>query len=177
MADEEVVEEKKSGNPMMMVLVILIVVLLAAVGGIGYMLFSKGFFDEKPTDGQEQVQKKAEASDESKEYFKAEIKDLVLNITNAKGKEKLMKLSFSIKSVEPSIELLFADNKDEMIDIVIQQISSRSSEELLTVGGKDLLKEELLNEMNSVINEATASNDDIKRNNIKKLFFTTFVIK
>ncbi|HIP11908.1 MAG TPA: flagellar basal body-associated FliL family protein [Arcobacter sp.] len=178
MADEEVaVEEKKSGNPMMMVLVILIVVLLAAVGGIGYMLFSKGFFDEKPADGQEQVQKKAEASDESKEYFKAVIKDLVLNITNAKGKEKLMKLSFSIKSVEPSIELLFADNKDEIIDIVIQQISSRSSEELLTVGGKDLLKEELLNEINSVINEATASNENVKRNNIKKLFFTTFVIK
>jgi len=178
MADEEeVVEEKKAGNPMMMVLVILIVVLLAAVGGIGYMLFSKGFFDEKPADGQEKVEKKAEASDESKEYFKAEIKDLVLNITNAKGREKLMKLSFSIKSVEPTIELLFADNKDEIVDIVIQQISSRSSEELLTVGGKDLLKEELLNEINSVINEATASNEEIKRNNVKKLFFTTFVIK
>jgi flagellar FliL protein len=174
---EEVVEEAKSGNPMMMVLVILIVILLAAVGGIAYMLVSKGVFDEKPVDGQEKVEKKAEASDESKEYFKAEIKDLVLNITNAKGKEKLMKLSFSIKSVEPTIQMLFSDNKDEIIDIVIQQISSRSSEELLTVGGKDLLKEELLNEMNSIINEATASNEEIKRNNIKKLFFTTFVIK
>ena len=179
MADEEevVAEEKKSGNPMMMVLVILIVVLLAAVGGIGYMLFSKGFFDEKPVDGQEKIVKKAEASDENKEYFKAEIKDLVLNITNSKGREKLMKLSFSIKSVEPTIAVLFENNKDEIIDIVIQQISARSSEELLTVGGQDLLKEELLNEINSVINEATASNDEIKRNNIKKLFFTTFVIK
>ena len=177
MADEEVVEEKKSGNPMMMVLVILIVVLLAAVGGIGYMLFAKGFFDDKPPEnGQVKEVKKAEAND-NKMYFKAEIKDLVLNITNAKGKEKLMKLSFSIKSVEPTIEMLVADNKDEVIDIVIQQISSRSSEELLTVGGKELLKEELLNEMNSIVNEATASNDDIKRNNIKKLFFTTFVIK
>jgi flagellar FliL protein len=177
MADEEVVEEKKSGNPMMMVLVILIVVLLAAVGGIGYMLFSKGIFDDKPIDGQPAVVEKAESSDENKQYFKAAIKDLVLNITNAKGKEKLMKLSFSIKSVEPTIELLVEDNKDELIDIVIQQISSRSSEELLTVGGKNLLKEELLNEINAVINEATASNEDIKRNNIKKLFFTTFVIK
>ena len=178
MAEEEApVEEKKAGNPMMMVLVILIVVLLAAVGGIGYMLFAKGFFDDKPADGQAQEVKKVDESAENKEYFKAEIKDLVLNITNAKGKEKLMKLSFSIKSVEPTIDLLVADNKDEVIDIVIQQISSRSSEELLTVGGKELLKEELLNEMNSIINEATASNEEIKRNNIKKLFFTTFVIK
>ncbi|MCK5293434.1 MAG: flagellar basal body-associated FliL family protein [Arcobacteraceae bacterium] len=178
MAEEEAaVEEKKAGNPMMMVLVILIVVLLVAVGGIGYMLFSKGFFDDKPADGQSQEVKKVDASSANKEYFKAEIKDLVLNITNAKGKEKLMKLSFSIKSVESTIEALIAENKDEVIDIVIQQISSRSSEELLTVGGKELLKEELLNEMNSIINEATSSNEEIKRNNIKKLFFTTFVIK
>jgi len=178
MAEEEAPkeEEKKSGNPMMLVLVILIVVLLAAVGGIGYMLYSKGFFDDKPKDGQTQEVKK-EASDEQKLYFKAEIKDLVLNITNAKGREKLMKLSFSIKSTEPTIEQIVADNKDEIIDAVIAQISARSSEELLTVGGKELLKEELLDEINTIVNEATSTNEEIKRNNVKKLYFTTFVIK
>lgn len=178
MAEEEKeVPEKKAGNPMMLVLVVLIVILMAAIGGIGYMLYAKGFFDEKPADGQAAEVKRVDESAENKEFFKAGIKDLVLNITNAKGKEKLMKLSFSIKSIEPTIEILLADNKDEVIDIVIQQISSRSSEELLTVGGKELLKEELLSEMNLIINEATSANEDIKRNNIKKLFFTTFVIK
>jgi len=178
MAEEEKEEiAKKSGNPMMLILVILIVVLLAAVGGIGYMLFSKGFFDDKPAYEQAQEVKKEESSGKDKIYFKAEIKDLVLNITNAKGSEKLMKLSFSIKSVEPTIEMLVGENKDEIIDIVIQQISARSSEELLTVGGKELLKEELLNEINSIVNDATSSNKEVKRNNIKKLFFTTFVIK
>ena len=179
MAEEEAPkeEEKKSGNPMMLVLVILIVILLAAVGGIGYMLYSKGFFDDKPKDGQTQEVKKEEASDAKKLYFKAEIKDLVLNITNAKGREKLMKLSFSIKSTEPTIEQIVADNKDEIIDAVIAQISARSSEELLTVGGKELLKEELLDEINTIVNEATSSNEEIKRNNVKKLYFTTFVIK
>ena len=175
---EVVQEQKKSGNLMIIILIVLIVILMVAIGGIGYMLYSKGFFDDKPQDGEstQKVEKK-EADENAKVFFKAEINDLVLNITNAKGKEKLMKLSFSIKSVEPTIEQIVADNRDEIIDVVIQQISARSSEELLTVGGKELLKEELIDEINAIVNQATASNEEIKRNNIQKLFFTTFVIK
>ena len=119
---------------------------------------------------------KADASGE-KANFQAAINDLVLNITNAKGREKLMKLSFTLKSSEETIEGLIEENKAEIVDVVIAQISARSSEELLTVGGKALLKEELLEEINSVINEATSDNSDIKRNSVKKLFFTSFVIK
>lgn len=36
-------------------------------------------------------------------HLKADINDLVLNLTDSRGKEKLMKLSFSIKSNEPTI--------------------------------------------------------------------------
>ena len=109
--------------------------------------------------------------------FIAKIENLVLNITNAKGREKLMKLSFSLKSVEPSIQTIVETNNAEIVDAVIAQISARTSEELLTVGGKALLKEEMLQEINAIVNEATVSNSDIKQNSIKKLFFTSFVIK
>jgi flagellar FliL protein len=88
-----------------------------------------------------------------------------------------MKLSFSLKSFEPTIETIIEANNAEIVDAVIAQISSRTSEELLTVGGKALLKEEMLDEINTIINEATSSNEDIKRNIIQKLFFTSFVIK
>ena len=88
-----------------------------------------------------------------------------------------MKLSFTLKSVEPTIEVIVEEYKAEIIDVVINQISARSSEELLTVGGKALLKEELLEELNTVVNEVTSSDEDIKANNIKKILFTTFVIK
>lgn len=180
MAEETVEEtEKKSGgNPLMLIVLVLLVVLLGVVGFLAYMLFSNGVFDEK-TDGTtktEQVDKK-EADDKASVFFKTEIKDLVLNITNAKGREKLMKLSFTLKSSEPTVEMLVTDNKAEIIDAVIAQISSRSSEELLTAAGKELLKEELISEINVILNEATASNEEIARNNIKDLFFTTFVIK
>ena len=179
MADEENKEETKSsggGKGMIIVLIALVVILLLAVAGGAYFLYSQGMFSPKNADSGEEMVKKEEAGD-SKETFKANIDDLVLNITNAKGKEKLMKLSFAVKSVEPTIAVIIEEYRAEVIDVVINQISARSSEELLTVGGKALLKEELLEEINSIINEVTSNNEEVKANNIKKILFTTFVIK
>ena len=179
MAEEESKEETKSagaGKGMIIALIALVVILLLAVAGGAYFLYSQGMFSPKEGGANEEMVKKEEAGD-SKETFKANVNDLVLNITNAKGKEKLMKLSFAVKSVEPTIEAIMEEYRAEVIDVVINQISARSSEELLTVGGKALLKEELLEEINSIINEVTSNNEDIKANNIKKILFTTFVIK
>lgn len=179
MAEESGEEVKKSGGGkgLIVVLIALVVILLLAVVGGAYFLYSQGVLSPKPEgEQQEQMVKKEEAGD-SKETFKAAIDDLVLNITNSKGREKLMKLSFTLKSVEPSIAAIVEENRAEIIDVVINQISARSSEELLTVGGKALLKEELLEEINSVVNEVTSNNEDVKANNIKKILFTTFVIK
>jgi len=179
MAEEEVTVEKKSGvNPMMMILIILIVVLLVAVGGIGYFLYSKGILDDKtntPTTQTEQVNttKKKDIG----ETYKANIDSLVLNITDAKGRAKLMKLSFTLKTTEPTIESILEDTKAEIIDSVIRQVSARSSEELLTVGGKAMLKEEMIDEINNILNDSIPEGDDRKRNAIVDIFFTSFVIK
>jgi flagellar protein FliL len=179
MAEEENTEETKSsggGKGMIIVLIALVVILLLAVAGGAYFLYSQGMFSPKDAGASQEMTKKEEAGD-SKETFKANVDDLVLNITNAKGREKLMKLSFAVKSVEPTIAVIMEEYRAEVIDVVIAQISARSSEELLTVGGKALLKEELLEEINSIINEVTSNNEDVKTNNIKQILFTTFVIK
>lgn len=179
MAEEENKEESKSsggGKGMIIVLIALVVVLLLAVAGGAFFLYSQGMFSPKDSNTNQEMVKKEEAG-ESSDTFKANIDDLVLNITNAKGKEKLMKLSFAVKSVEPTIAAIIEEYRAEVIDVVIAQISARSSEELLTVGGKALLKEELLEEINAVVNEVTAKNEEVKANNIKKILFTTFVIK
>ncbi len=176
MAEETTEETKKSGSGkgLMIVLIVLIVVLLLAVVGGGYFLYSQGVFSPKD-DKQTEVVQKEESN--GKERFKANINDLVLNITNAKGREKLMKLSFTVKSSDPAIEAIVEEYKAEIVDVVIAQISARSSEELLTVGGKALLKDELIDEINRVLNDATATNSDIQRNSVKNILFTTFVIK
>lgn len=179
MADENGEEVKASGGGkgLIIVLVALVVVLLLAVVGGAYFLYSQGILSPKPEGEQQEKMVQKEEAGDSKETFKASVDDLVLNITNSKGREKLMKLSFTLKSVEPTIAAIVEESRAEIIDVVINQISARSSEELLTVGGKALLKEELLEEINTVVNEVTSNNEDVKSNNIKKILFTTFVIK
>lgn len=175
---EEITPEVKSaggGKGLIIVLIALVVVLLLAVVGGGYFLYSQGVLSGNNPSATQEVQK-AEAA-ENGDSFKADINDLVLNLTDSRGKEKLMKLSFSVKSSEPTIAAIVENYKAEIIDVVISQISARSSEELLTVGGKNLLKDELMQDINNVINEVTASNSEIARNNVKTILFTTFVIK
>ena len=185
MADDEEVEQSGGGgNKLMIVLIALVVILLLAVGAGGYLLYSKGVFSDEPMgpDGmpmpaQQEEQVKKEASGEMEPTFNVAIEDLILNITTAKGREKLMKLSFTLKCAHEGCEGLIETVTPEIQDAVITQVSSRSAEELLTVGGKALFKEELLDEVNAIVNEETKTNEDIKQNIIKQLYFTTFVIK
>ena len=172
MADDQ--ESKgSSGKGLMIVLIALVVILIFAVIGGGYFVYSHLGNNNAPSSSEV---KKEESSDKP-DSFKADITDLVLNLTDSRGKEKLMKLSFSIKSTEPTIAAIVENYKAEIIDVVISQISARGSEELLTVGGKNLLKDELMQDINNVINEVTASNTEVKRNNVNAILFTTFVIK
>ncbi len=157
----------------MIVLIALVVVLIFAVIGGVYFVYSH--LGNNNSGSHEEV-KKEESSDKP-DAFKADITDLVLNLTDSRGKEKLMKLSFSIKSSEPTIAALVVEFKAEIVDVVISQISSRSSEELLTVGGKNLLKDELLQDINNVINEVTKGKPEVAKNSVKQILFTTFVIK
>jgi flagellar protein FliL len=178
MAEENNQQTKSAGGGkgLIIVLIALVVILLVAVVGGGYFLYSQGVLSGNNQAGATTEVKKEEANDKGAS-FKADINDLVLNITDSRGKEKLMKLSFSIKSTEPTIDAIVKSYKAEIIDVVISQISARGSEELLTVGGKNLLKDELMQEINNVINEVTASNPAVARNNVNAILFTTFVIK
>jgi len=166
-----------NGKGLLIVLIALVLILIIAVIGGGFFLYSQGALGGNNANSSHEESKKADSHEKADLSFKADITELVLNLTDSKGKEKLMKLSFSIKSSEPTIAAIIEETKPEIVDVVISQISSRSSEELLTVGGKNLLKDELLQEINSIVNEATKSKPEVAKNNIKQIFFTTFVIK
>ncbi len=185
MAEETVqTEEKKGGGKsMMIILVVLIVVLLLAVGGLAYFLMSKGIFDDKPqqiapTAVEQQQAQTTDPKENIGETFRGTVDSLVLNITDAKGRVKLMKLSFTLRTKEPQIEAILEQTKAEIIDSVIRQVSARSSEELLTVGGKAMLKEEMLDEINNILNDSIPEGDEERvRNPVLDIFFTSFVIK
>lgn len=176
MAEDNVeVKTQGSGKGLMIVLIALIFVLIIAVAGGFYFLYTQN--SNNNNQNQAQTEQPAAPTAEAGS-FKADINDLVLNLTDSRGKEKLMKLSFSIKSSEPTIAAVVEAYKAEIIDVVISQIGARSSEELLTVGGKNLLKDELVNDINGVLNNIPADKDKkVAKDSVKTILFTTFVIK
>ncbi|MFW3405945.1 flagellar basal body-associated FliL family protein [Aliarcobacter butzleri] len=175
MAEEngEVTKKSSDGKGLLIVLMVLIVILIMAVAGGTYFLLDR--ISSTANNGQktEETAQSVTPSNTAEATFKADVNDLVLNLTDSRGKEKVMKLSFSIRSNDPLIATVIEEYKAEITDVVISQVSSRSSEELLTVGGKNLLKDELIAEINNVINYVTKSN----RNVVSTILFTTFVIK
>jgi flagellar FliL protein len=172
-------EQKSSGGGkgLLIALIGLVIFLIIAVIGGGFFLYTHGLGNNGGTQQEHKEEVKKEEATDKGLYFKADITDLVLNLTDSKGKEKILKLSFSIKSSDPAIVALTEEAKPEIMDKVISQISSRSSEELMTVGGKNLLRDELLVEINNIINEVGAKKPEVSRNNVKQILFTTFVIK
>ena len=176
MADEEVVvqEQKAGGKGVLIALIALIVILLLVVAAGGYFLYQNSKNVSQLTANANGLVAEEKVY---KDFYKVQINDMVLNITNSKGREKLMKLSFTMNSIEDDIEQLMDENKPEIIDLVISLISSRNSEELLTVGGKELLKEELILEINNILNRAIGDNSSYKIDSVKNIFFTAFVIK
>jgi len=184
MAEEEKSSGENSGGEgkgLLIVLIVLIVLLIGVVVG-GFVMFKDKIMgnDEQSGEGgenSEKVTKKKKRTDSGEEMFKADVNDLVLNVTDAKGRGKLMKLSFTIKGPAPTIGAIIESVKPEIIDVVIEQVSSRTSEELMTVGGKNIFREELRDGINQVTNEAAQANDDIPIDLVHEIYFTAFVIK
>jgi flagellar FliL protein len=99
---------------------------------------------------------------QGQKQYTAKIKDLPLNVISSKGKVKLMGLSLTLVSQNPSIEKLANNNKAKMIDIIIHQISCRNSEDLLTPAGKMLLEEELISEFNTILKTKKSKNEIVE---------------
>ena len=167
------VKNQSSRKRSMMILIALIFVLIAITGSF-YFLSTQNSKNNNQTQTEQLATTSAEAGN-----FKADINDLVLNLTDSRGKEKLMKLSFSIKSSEPTIADVVESYKPEIIDVVISQIGARSSDELLTVTGKNLLIDDLVNDINGVLNNIPPTDVDKKvaKDSVKTILFTTLVIK
>lgn len=182
MAEEVQAEQKKSsggGSKALMIVLLVVVLILLGVVGFGVYLYLSGALGGGHEDKNATKAKTEHAEEEHKAEaaFEAAINDLVLNISDAKGNEKLMKLSFSLKSPNETIQAIVDKNKAEITDAVIIAIGSRSAEEMLTLGGKELLKEELLEEINKILNDANKGTEGFTPNCVEKIFFTSFVLK
>jgi len=175
-ANEVVVKKSSDGKGLIIVLLLFVILLIMVVAGGTYLLLDKishGSSESSSEQVQEAPPTNITLPSGADAKFKADINDLVLNLTDSRGREKILKLSFSIRSGDAMIEQVVQEYIAEITDVVITQVSSRSSEELLTLGGKNQLKDELISEINNIINYVTRTNSNV----VDNILFTAFIIK
>lgn len=102
--------------------------------------------------------------------YKTEIENMILNILNSNGKEKLFKLSITFKSKNIELVKIFEENKSEIIDKIILTSNEFNSEELFKTEGKKLFKEKIKLSINAL-------NLGNKENIIEDILFTEFILK
>ena len=91
MADEQEHKNSGSGKGLLIALIGLVIFLIIAVIGGGFFLYSHALANNGAQQEHHEEVKKEEAVDKGGS-FKADVSDLVLNLTDSKGKDKIMKL-------------------------------------------------------------------------------------
>ena len=195
MEEEEFEEESHGGSPILAILLLLVVILLGIVGYLGYIMYQKGFFsddkDENSStstsqmDNAKQAQKivneKVKKIDPYEKpnvmMFSGSIDNLVLNIVNNRGREKLMKLSYDLEGPYEGMAALIEKHKVAIIDATIRLAATTTSNELLTITGKMHFNSLLKEEVNKIINEKEKMNPNVPENVVKKLYFKAFVMR
>lgn len=131
-------------NKLLVVLIILMVILITVISLGGFYLYSEVYNNHKED-------KQTEIKIEEGEVLSYDYKDSVFNITNSKGKEKILKLSFTLK-VSGDKELLtkLDEYKADMDDAIIGIISGTDSDILMKPEGKNLLKDEITTQLNQI---------------------------
>ena len=177
--------KKKSGN-MLLIIIIAVLVLILIIGGVVAALMmgnhdaaaeaGKGAKTEVAAEGHAaEGEAKGEAkSSEGKAGGEAltevgimfPLDTFTVNLLSESGRRYLklqLTLEMSGKELSPELE----EKKPVFRDIIIRILSSKSLEEISTVKGKEKLKEQIVNDLNT----------RLKDGKVKGVYFTDFVVQ
>jgi len=170
MAENEEVEgeEKKSSK-----LIIIIAVVLLIVGGGAAYYFMAG--DSEAVDGEQAEEVEEVIEDEEEDAANEELyydmsQSLIVNFPKGSG-ASLIQVSVSL--LVKGTETLDAVKKHEPMirNNLLMAISAKGAANLKTREGKEALRETMLDEIGKVMERMT------RRNKVKDLFFTAFVMQ
>lgn len=175
MADEatakkmEAEDTPKSGKPM--ILYALVIINMLVVAGVGFMVYSgkkkeaaqPGISDVIA--GEAAAQQEAAPIDE-KEFVGTMVpmEMFLVNLSGANGR-KLLKVLMELEVEGQKVQEEIEKRKPQIRDIIITLLSSKSYEQVSSVEGKEYLREEVRDTVNSFLTKGK----------IKRVLFTEFI--
>lgn len=183
MADEPAEEEKPKSNKMIIIILIAIIIMLIGGGGAAFFMMSGG--DDKKDTSTEQSD--ATGGDEGTAPAEqgagggegevspavkglgstVELDPFIVNLKSSGGPDRYLKSTIVLVLSNEPVKEEIANRIPQIKDSVITVLSSKSTEEVLSIQGKFDLKVELIKRINAVISTGV----------VRELFFTEFVIQ
>ena len=91
---------------------------------------------------------------------------LIVNLGGAKGMS-FLRLKFSLQTSSESVSEEIRKKKAELVDLLINILSQKTPQEIDTIGGKEKLKNEIIEKMNQ----------KLTKGKVEAIYFTEFVIQ
>ncbi len=180
MAEEEKDEQQESqkgGSKTMLFVIIGAVLFLIIVGVVVVVLMSGGASDEHSQNSGAQTESRATPAKKSTNTGDSSLMNegpifpipnpaFVINLSS-QGRESYLQVSVSLALSDVKLQAEVEKKIDIIKNMVIDVFSSKTPEEIKTNKGKERAKEELLENINSILVDGQITN----------IFFTTFIIQ
>lgn len=152
--------EKKKKKPLLLIILVVVGLLLGGGGFFAWKMFSKKKDDHA---AKEEAPKKVEDLKLGTDYA---LESLIVNLSDTGGKRYLkVTIHFDMDKAELKDEIDI--RKPQIQDMLITLLSSKTYEEIGTVVGKKVIRQEILNIVNS----------KLKLGQVKDVYFTEFVVQ
>lgn len=164
-------EKVGSSNKLLIVILVFLVLMLVGMGIGGYLMLDKinsvqgGSETEKVEVKEEEEEEEDTNPDEIGHII--DFDQVIVNLNSTKGSKNYLKLKINLElRSEESVEL-YEKRKALIFDILLTTVSNKTKEELMSIGGKEELKEEL----------KTSFNDMLGKKIIRNIYWRMFVIQ
>jgi len=143
---------------------------MLAIGGVGVMLFlNKKKEDQKATidqviEGEKQAQAEEKESDMDFIGSLVPLETFVVNLAGSRG-SKLLKVNMELEISNAEVQEEIEKRKPQIRDMILIMLSTKSFNDLSEREGKDRLREEIAETINSFLS----------RGKIKRVYFTEFI--
>lgn len=168
MADEEEKKEgetteKTGGSKKIIIIAVVAVLLLAGIGAGVFFALSGGKSEEGHDAAEEEISE--EADDEH--ALGGAVLPLETFIVNLQVKGSFLKTSIQLEFAEPQLPPTMEKDIPKVRDSIIRILSSKAAADILSVEGKEALREDLI----EAINQSLGSED------VVDAYFTEFIIQ
>ncbi|MFI5389717.1 MAG: flagellar basal body-associated protein FliL [Bacteriovoracales bacterium] len=144
--------------------ILLYVSLLVSALTVGMFYYWYSYEKPPPSDAVE-TEKLLKGKEKSTDMF--QVKKMVINIPSRPGRLRFFETSINfVPYLDTDVKIL-EDHEFILRDSIIEVARKMKEEELNSVSGKLLLEERLINQINSIF----------KRNIVKEIYFSAFVIQ